>query len=121
MAACTPGGTPGGGGSNVEDTAVEFMEAYAAGDDATMCELADREVGDCTTSASVEVEDDPEAGETFDNEERSEERRVGKEWRPRMQQFVLRKRHILLQTSINIGRETCRERERETEIRRGVQ
>lgn len=69
MAACTPGGTPGGGGSNVEDTAVEFMEAYAAGDDATMCELADREVGDCTTSASVEVEDDPEAGETFDNEE----------------------------------------------------
>lgn len=70
LAACLPGQTPTGGGSTTtEDTAVQFMEAFAAGDDATMCELADRKVGDCTTSSGVEVEDGPAAGETFENEE----------------------------------------------------
>lgn len=70
LAACLPGQTPGGeGGSGAEDTAVQFMEAFAAGDDATMCDLADREVGDCTTSSGVEVEEGPTAGETFENEE----------------------------------------------------
>lgn len=71
LAGCT-GGTGGSGGesgSGPEDTAVKFMTAYAAGDDATMCDLADHKVGDCTTSPSVEVKDAPKAAGTFENEE----------------------------------------------------
>lgn len=70
LAACLPGQTPGGeGGSGAEDTAVQFMTAFQSGDEATACELADREIGDCTTRPAIEFTEQPTAGETFENEE----------------------------------------------------
>lgn len=56
-------------GTSPEDTAVQFMTVYKSGDEAAACELADREIGDCTTRPSIEFTEEPEAGETFENEE----------------------------------------------------
>lgn len=52
-----------------EKTAVAFMTADAAGDEAKQCELADREIGDCSTSPSFELARKPYADGTFTNDE----------------------------------------------------
>lgn len=65
VAACSPSND-----DEAKDTAVEFMTAYAGGDEARMCELAMKKVGDCTTGASVELKEQPTADdEVFENEE----------------------------------------------------
>lgn len=71
LAACTggPGGSGGQGTSAAEDIAVQFMTAYVSGDEAAACELADREIGDCTTRPANEFASDPEPAGTFENEE----------------------------------------------------
>lgn len=56
--------------SATKDTAVEFMTAFAGGDEAKMCDLATKKVGDCTTGASVELKEQPTADdEVFENKE----------------------------------------------------
>jgi|GEM_PF-5591236 len=62
IASCDTGPSP-------EDTATKFMTAFAAGDDSTLCELADQDVGDCTTGSSVELAKQPQAGDSFENED----------------------------------------------------
>lgn len=70
LAACNGGGGGGGqSGSAAEDTAVEFITVYVGGDEAAACELADREIGDCTTRPANEFASDPEPAGTFENEE----------------------------------------------------
>lgn len=56
--------------NDTKDTAVKFMTAYTAGDDATMCDLAVRKVGDCKTSPSVKLKQQPQAeGDVFENKD----------------------------------------------------
>ncbi|UYG18303.1 hypothetical protein BRM3_14975 (plasmid) [Brachybacterium huguangmaarense] len=62
IAACDTGPSP-------EDTATKFMKVYVEGDEAAACELADREIGDCTTRPTNELVEGPAVGDTFENED----------------------------------------------------